>query len=148
MNKPKPSEIRELEGNRGHRPIPEVVKPKPIFPRPSRWLLKTAKKEWRRLVPELHCLGLLTVIDIAALEGYCQCYARWKDAEAKVKIEVLETEKGFQYPNPYISIAMKYSKELRAYLTEFGMTPSARTKVGNPKKSNDDDWEGVLKIAR
>jgi len=145
--KPKPAELRLIEGNREHRPIPEVPKPKPVLPKPPRWLNPIAKKEWKRIVPGLYNLGLLTVIDLAALEAYCQCYAKWREAEEKAKIEVFKTETGYTSQNPYINVAIKYSKEMRAYLTEFGMTPSSRTRV-NTEKINDtkDEWDEVLGV--
>ncbi len=32
-------------------------------------------------VKELEAMGLLTRVDMAAFAGYCQAYARWKEAE-------------------------------------------------------------------
>ena len=70
--KKKPSAIRILEGNRGHRPIPEElpkIESRAICPR---WLSKRATAEWRRLAPELRKLGLLTKLDQDNFATYCE----------------------------------------------------------------------------
>ena len=145
--KPKPAELRLLEGKRGHRPIPKTVKPKKNkkIPEPPDWLCKYAKSEWKRVVPELYNLGLLTKIDTTALEAYCQCYARWREAEEQLKVECTKTDSGYESPSAYINIANKYSKEMRAYLTEFGMTPSSRSRIGVDKPDTDEEeWNRLL----
>jgi len=146
-NKPKPPELRLIEGNRGHRPIPVTPKPKREHPPASRWITREAKREWRRISKELFSLGLLTVVDRAALEAYCQCYARWKEAEAKVDMVCPETESGYLQQNPYIGISLKYVKEMRAFLTEFGMTPSSRARVNVEKlKDTKSEFERLLGV--
>ena len=143
--KPKPAELRLLEGNREHRRIPETVKPKvKRIPAPH-WLHPEAKKEWKRMVRELQPLGLFTVIDKVALEAYCQLYAKWKAAEQKAELHIFETDSGYKSINPYINVALKYAKEMRAYLVEFGMTPSARTRVNVDKlKDEAAEWDELL----
>lgn len=147
-NKPKPPELRLLEGNRGHRPIPPTPKPRLEFPQPPRWLLRTAKKEWRRVAKELYALGLLTVIDKAALEMYCQCYARWKQADDKIgEMECPATESGYLQQDPYIAIAHKYAKLALNFLTEFGMSPSSRARVNVEKlRDNKSEFERLLGV--
>lgn len=80
--KPKPSALKELEGNPGKREIntnePHPVKKAPPCPK---WLETEAKKEWRRLAKQMEQLGILTEVDMTAFAGYCQAYARWKEAE-------------------------------------------------------------------
>jgi P27 family predicted phage terminase small subunit len=90
---------------------------------------------------ELKALGLVTVIDRAALSAYCVLWSRWIDAEAKVR------EKGFvvrgsEGPvlNPYLRVAARALEQMKAMLIEFGMTPSSRTRVAaNPVVEDDPD---------
>ena len=44
-----------------------------------------AAAEWRRIAKTLQQHGVLTTIDRAALAAYCQGYARWVEAEEKLK---------------------------------------------------------------
>ena len=80
--KPKPTAVKVLEGNPGKRSL-NTGEPKPEkkAPRCPAWLEDEAKKEWRRMAKQLEHLGILTEIDMAAFAGYCQAYARWKEAE-------------------------------------------------------------------
>ena len=70
--KSKPTALRELEGNRGHRPIPKTVKPTKVLPDPPAWMDGIAKGEWKLTAKELYGVGLLTATDKSALEAYCQ----------------------------------------------------------------------------
>lgn len=77
--KPKPTAVKQLEGNPGKRQL-NANEPKPAARAPScpKWLEDDAKKEWRRLAKQMEQLGILTEVDMAAFAGYCQAYARWK----------------------------------------------------------------------
>jgi len=146
--KPKPVGLRLYEGNREHRPIPQIPKPRIKWIPAPRWLSPFAKKEWRRVSKELYKLGLLTIIDRVALEAYCQCYAKWKEAEKKAELAVFQTDSGYVGPNPFINIALKYAKELRAFLMEFGMTPSSRTRLSIDEGAEEDQMESLLRHGR
>lgn len=80
--KPTPTALKVLEGNPGKRPLNEnEPKPNKKAPTCPKWLEPEAKKEWRRLAKQMEALGILTEVDMAAFAGYCQAYARWKEAE-------------------------------------------------------------------
>ncbi len=80
--KPKPTAVKELESNPGKRALNEFEpKPKKKAPKCPNWLDTEAKKEWRRVAKQLEELGVLTEVDMAAFAGYCEAYARWKEAE-------------------------------------------------------------------
>ena len=80
--KPKPTAIKELEGNPGKRKL-NKKEPKPekgmlVCPE---WLLPEAKVEWKHLSEKLNQMGVLTEVDMAAFAAYYQSYARWKEAQ-------------------------------------------------------------------
>lgn len=135
----KPTGLHVIDGTaRKDRML--ASEPKPELARPScpAWLAREAKREWRRIAKELETLGLLTRVDRAALAAYCQCYARWREAEELVAREGLTetTDKGNVIQHPAVGIANKAMAEMRAFLTEFGMTPAARTRI-NAKPLED-----------
>ena len=108
---------------------------------PPDWLQGEAAEEWRRLAPVLYRLGLLTEIDGAALATYCATYARWRDAERHLAADgmVITGKGGYLCQSPYIPIANRCIAQMRSFLIEFGMTPSARSKV---QTSADRDSPG------
>lgn len=87
--KPKPTAIKELEGNPGKRKLnknePKPEKGMHVCPE---WLLPEAKAEWKRLSEKLNQMGVLTEVDIAAFAAYCQSYARWKEAQERQMVEM------------------------------------------------------------
>jgi P27 family predicted phage terminase small subunit len=81
----------------------------------------------------LEQLGLVTLLDRAALAGYSQAWSRWVDAELKLREygAVLKSPtKGFPILSPYLVIANKAMEQLRQFLSEFGMSPASRTRIG------------------
>ena len=78
--KPKPTAVKLLEGNPG-----------------KRGLNAEAKKEWKRMAKQMELLGILTEIVMAAFAGYCQAYARWKEAEEYISEHgaIMETPSGY-----------------------------------------------------
>ena len=124
----KPTEIHVLNGNPGKRTLPaNEVKPKSGIPDCPEWLHDYAKEEWELLAPKLLVLGLLTDIDRATFSGYCQTYARWREAEEELTKEgtTILTNSGFK-ANPQIAIAQKYLGLMTAYLGKFGLSPADR----------------------
>ena len=131
--KPKPTAIKMLAGNPGKRPL--AGEPQPPIPAGTpycpRHLNDEARREWRRIVKILLDLGLYTEVDRAALAMYCQAWGRWVTAERKVqeKGEVLVSDRGGLYQNPWLHVANRAWEQMRKVLAEFGLTPSSRTRL-------------------
>ena len=144
--KPQPTAQRRLRGNPGKRKLNDR-EPTPELAVPScpDWLNKDARAEWKRIVPELVTMHLLTRVDRAALACYCQAWATFKQAQAEIDTYGLTmvTPQGFELQRPEVAIASKAMQQIRAFSSEFGFTPSARTsiKVGAPPKKKDKSRE-------
>lgn len=141
---PRPSALKILEGNPGHRPINRSEpKPRPVAPKCPDWLDRRAKAEWRRISPELERLGLLTGIDMTAMAGYCQSYARWRQCQEVLAKDGLtfKTESGYLMPRPEVAIGNRALIEVRAFCVQFGLTPSARARMQLSEGPGDDDGE-------
>lgn len=140
--KPKPIDLRLLEGNRGHRPISDSTpRPRPVKPKKPAWLDKIARREWNRICKLLEPLGLLTQIDGAALGVYCQAYSRLKKAEDLIAAEGLTCidHHGDLKTRPEVLISEKAMKTLRMIAAEFGMTPSSRGRIELKNSDSEED---------
>ncbi len=130
--KPKPTALKMLEGNPGKRPLNahEPTPPNGTIRCPT-WLEAEAKKEWRRLAPSLEAMGVLTTADITAFAGYCQAYARWKEAEEFISQHgsIFQTPSGYVQQVPQVSIAQQNLKIMQSFCSEFGLTPATRSRI-------------------
>lgn len=147
--KPKPTAIKVLEGNPGKRKLNDLEpKPDKKAPECPVWLNKSAKDEWNRLSKNLEQLGLLTELDMAAFAGYCQAFARWKEAEEFIEQHgsIVKTPSGYWQQVPQVSIAQSNLKIMLKFCSEFGLTPSSRSRIiaGEAKKQEVDEMELIL----
>ena len=148
--KPKPTALKKLEGNPGKRKLntKEPVPGKGLPDCPA-WLLPDAKEEWQRLSEKLNQMGVLTEVDRSAFAAYCQSYARWKEAQAHISSEgaTYETENGMQRPNPYVAICNTEQRLMMQAASEFGLTPSARSRIiaAVGKEDDEDEMAAILK---
>lgn len=145
--KPKPSRLHVINGNPSKLRLNDA-EPRPPVAVPScpPHLSAEAKKEWRRVVKELAAVGLLTKLDRAALACYCQSWADWAAACAQVAQfgTVLVAEGGRIYVNPQVHVANRALAALRSFASEFGMTPSARTRLHVAPPSHESEFEAFL----
>lgn len=149
--KPKPTEMKRLAGNPGHRPLNdnEPTPPKPDrAPYAPRFLTAEAQKEWRRLAPVLLDLGLYTEADYAALAMYCQAWGRWVEAERKIDetggAVLTSKDVGNLYQNPHSATANKAFDQVRKMLAEFGLTPATRARLQIAPREEQDELEKLL----
>ena len=138
--KPKPTALKLLNGNPGKRPF-NLDEPRIDLaqPSPPPFLNDYAKVEWGRVVGSLFEAGLMTEVDRAALAAYCQSYGRWCQAEESLSKMaeqdpanagmIIRTSNGNAIQNPLVGIANKAHGDMVKYAAEFGMTPSARSRV-------------------
>ena len=148
---PQPTKLKLLKGNPGKRKLNEA-EPTPETKAPDcpKWLTKVAKEEWDRVMPELLRLGLMSGLDRAALAGYCQSYANWRQAQTRIRRfgMTFTTEKGYEGQRPEVAIAQRERQIMRQFAQEFGFTPSARSRVsttaspGNAKGDKESRFFG------
>lgn len=135
--KPLPANVHLLRGNPSKKPMAELrdsVAPEVDLPSAPKHLSGEALKEWRRIGKELKALGLVTRIDRAVLALYCTAWGRYVDAEKRIaemgeKGLVDETPNGFMVQSAWLNVSNKAQEQCLKYLSEFGMSPSARSRV-------------------
>jgi P27 family predicted phage terminase small subunit len=159
--KPTPTHLALVRGNPGKRKLPDPKKEirAPIEePTPPPHLSDEAKVEWGRVISHLVQLKLMTALDRAALAAYCQAYGRWVQAERAVSMMaekdlltralMIKTTGGNAIQNPLVGIANKAMADMVRYAAEFGMTPSARTRLqATGSASNENPFEAFRKSA-
>ena len=75
--KPKPAEVREAQGNPGHRPMPTAAHDVPgLKASAPKGLPVAARRIWEELAPELGRMKLLRTTDFGAFSRYCEHLAR------------------------------------------------------------------------
>lgn len=146
-NRPKPSHLRVVEGNRGKRSINKAEpKPQRTIPSPPDHLADVAKVAWGRMTVILDRMGVLTEADVFALERMTDVYAEILHHRERLKAEgwtqVVETGAGSQMirANPSAALLADADRRFKGYLIEFGLTPAARTRVnasGEADKGED-----------
>jgi P27 family predicted phage terminase small subunit len=131
--KPKPTHLRVIQGNAGHRPL-NRNEPKPKFeiPEPPAHLDDEARAEWARQGERLRDLGCLSKIDSGPFAAYCVAYSRWVKAELAIDKSgglLIQTKAGNIIQNPLVGIANKSMADMVRIASEFGMTPSSRSRI-------------------
>jgi len=109
--KPKPTELRVLDGDH-HKSRYNLSEPRPgslldadaIPPRVQN--LPEALEMWQFLAPKLVTMGIAGDVDRYALEALCVTYAMWG-----------------------LKPSVQMTTKLQAMLSEFGLTPSSRTRL-------------------
>lgn len=154
-NPRKPLALLLLHGNPGKRRL-NHNEPKfsgtPLCPS---WLHPLAKAEFTRITSQLVHLDLLKATDQAALEAYCQSYARWVTAEQQVEAEGQLVKEpivtrsgnvsGYRWKkNPAVTIAKDERAAMLAAGRLFGLNPSSRASIHAPSpdlpsSTNDSD---------
>lgn len=154
----KPTKLHVLNGNPSKLDLEKRLKEEPQpgkfdlenLPDPPEWLDEEARAEWQRIVPELVTIGLFTKADVKALEAYCKTYSRWKELERQIDqlgTTFFKTPNGHLQALPQITNAHKYLNQCKSFMTEFGLTPSARGRMTLPSESDEDEMEKMFRKA-
>ena len=95
-------------------------------------------------------MGVLTMADLTAFAGYCQAYARWREAEDFITQHgsIFKTPSGYVQQVPQVSIAQQNLKIMQSFAAEFGLTPACRARIvasSGTTESDDDPMAQLLK---
>lgn len=137
--RPTPAGILNLRGSFRSNRARDELKPPEGEPECPEWLDEEAKSAWKQLTPLLLPTGVLSKLDGNALARYVQLWARWKKAELFIQkngdVYPIKDEAGKikclqQFPQ--VAIAHKLAALLGRLEQEFGLTPSARSRIALP----------------
>ena len=147
--KPKPTNLHILNGNPSNLNLDErstrEPKPKPVAPTMPTWLKGEGKKMWERLVPELENLGLFTIVDGETFAAACQSWKVFVECQKFIEkngLTYLYTNKNGSeniIERPEVKIGQKSLDQFRSFCTEFGLTPSSRTRIDIRSSESDYD---------
>lgn len=133
--KPKPSVLRILQGNPGHRPVntsePEPASLEATCP-DELTSDPVAAQEWMRgIVPAIE-IGQITSADRVLAIAHCTLWSTWRsqlDAAAAAPHIVASGPNGYAAPNPARGMANKTLIMLAKIDSELGFSPTSRTRV-------------------
>lgn len=155
---PTPTPLRIIRGNPSHRPLPKnEPQPRDVAPRCPEHVkaIPEAHKEWKRLLPILRRMKILTEADGMLIANYCLVHADmlWNleqvqklNAASKNKVSgvVIATKNGYLAPNQFYLNVQNAIERLLKLGKEMGLSPSARTRImasGKEEKQPDDPWQ-------
>ncbi len=148
--RPKPTALKLVEGNPGHRPL-NLREPKPRLdlPKCPAWLDREAKAEWKRQAPELYAVGVLTVVDGTVLAAYCEAFSLWKRASVRLQAQarnddkvlaegiLVMTKSGNVILNPLQGACNVARRDMVRLAAELGLTPSSRANLEAANREQD-----------
>lgn len=148
-----PTKLKIIRGTfRKDRSAAAEPEPTPVnaVPRPPAGLGTVGKREWRRLAGELVRSGILTTVDLAALEAVCFQAELVQELRAEIRGPGKHRTAGeYSKANPDGSAVRELRQATALYrllLQEFGMTPSSRGKVSatKPPEAEPDPMVALL----
>lgn len=150
--KPLPTHLKLVKGTaRPHRINRDEPKPAIAAPEPPHHLDKRAHARFTEMAEILARHGVMTELDTSALARYAVVWCRWVESEAEVKRRgpVVKTELGNAIQNPFLTIANKCLLQMAQIESEFGLTPSSRSRIRAATPADaSDPFEEYLKNGR
>lgn len=119
--------------HRGIKPAPakdaEALTKAPAAPS---YLSAQTKAEWKRIMPQLIARRIITAADLAGIENYCT-------AAGAVR-QIAELINAMPVPDLKLAgLQIRYAQTARQLASEYGLTPTSRTRIGSAAPEDDDD---------
>ena len=143
----KPAAIHLVQGTRDRTAKGDEPKFASEYPARPPHLRGFAKLEWERLSHQLKPLGMVTKADRAMLVALVEAWAIYREMDKLIKKHgvtyTTTTLAGDEMVRPRPEVAMRDQalKNIKSFSSEFGLTPSARTRVSIPEKPKGGRWK-------
>ena len=140
--KPKPNALKVFLGTAKGQPKREPSAPIGVPPMPERLKADAnAVAKWGELVPLLTQIGTLTTGDGECLATLCEVYSAAQTCllELRATGPVIHTDLGGVKPNPAGSLYRGLVSLQLSLMTEFGLSPSSRVRLGTKIETPQDD---------
>lgn len=99
-----------------------------------------AKKEWKRVVPELKKMDIVGRLDITNLVAYCNAYSKYVEATKALRGQPLTVPSpSGEKENPLINVQIKYAEMFRKFADQCGLTINSRLKWAATKTKQQEE---------
>ncbi len=141
---PKPSAALKLSGNwrasgraKSEPPADEVL------PECPDWLDEVGRAAWADWLPRVAAMKIISSGDRDALALMCDTWSRYLEARKRLaeEGEVIRVEGGDRVTvkrNPWSAVLAEHGDRLRRMMSEFGLTPVGRARIGAAKEQAKD----------
>jgi P27 family predicted phage terminase small subunit len=139
--------MKIFAGTQRGAPKREPSAPPGAPPMPDRLVVEPlAAGKWDELVPLLLSMNVLTTGDGEALATLCEVYAAAQACllELRATGPVIRTDLGGVKPNPAGSLYKGLVSLQASLMTEFGLTPSSRVRLGTKQEKPQDELAEFL----
>lgn len=148
--KPLPVVVKRIKGTlQKCRTNPHEPRPTGRLGEPPEYMSDTAKEAWTYAVDNAP-VGLLSSLDASVLERWANCAGLYREALGKINRSgvagmIIKTPSGILRRSPLMDVIRDLALEMKAYETEMGFTPAARSRVQIPQESfeKNDPWSEI-----
>lgn len=99
-----------------------------------------AKKEWKRVVPELKKMDIVGRLDITNLVAYCNAYSKYCEVTKALRGQPLTVPSpSGGKENPLINVQIKYADMFRKFADQCGLTINSRLKWAATKTKQQEE---------
>lgn len=142
--RPIPTSVKKAQGNPGRKPLNKTEPSAGKHPEKPLHLTGESAALWDRLCEMFESMGILDMADGLAIELICETYEEWRR-----NMEVIKKNGGVYSTKsitgekilrqlPHVAQASDAWKRIRSMLSEFGLTPSARVRLGSSEAEEDE----------
>src|SRR5262245_18427367 len=128
---PKPRALRLIDGTHPERINANEPIPAGGVPEPPAGMAAAVREVWNYTVGQLDAMGIAVACDRDALVCYCEAVVNHREASKLLaRSDVLiKGIHGNPVRNPALAVQRDSANLIRAFAQEFGLTPSARTRI-------------------
>jgi P27 family predicted phage terminase small subunit len=145
---PTPTRLRLLHGAQKsklnqHEPVPRVGELEP-----PDGMTADVLAIWEYTVRELVAMGIDAPADRDSLAAYCEAVDKHRKSSALLARSPLlvQGQKGNLVRNPLLIVQRDAALMIRGFAQEFGLTPSARTRIDSEKQQSSGDADNPFAI--
>ena len=145
--RPKPTALKILDGTQRGPKKREPGLPAGVPPMPERLQVdQVAVEKWHELAGILTSMGVLTLGDGEALATLCEVHSAEQQCLLQLRAggAVMHTDLGGVKPNPAGPLYRSLVAQKASLLSEFGLTPSSRTKLATKAEVQKDELEAFF----
>lgn len=152
--KPIPTEVKKANGNPGGRPLyKKKTEVKTSTPAKPSYITGVSAKMWKEIVAILDDMKVLRKSDGVALQLFCSAYSHWRTNDEIVRkhgsVYTTRNVNGDKIVRqlPQVKIAAEAWRRVQSMLSEFGLTPAARARLGTDEEP-ESEFERMMKKHR